>query len=114
MILDFFFFNEIIITKNNIVTKCSWKTSSSRKKEKEKRKKKPNPRPDPRPEKPTRFFPGRVGFQTDKPDFCRVGFRVTVNPTRTDPISVLAKTMPDQGETMWFFGQREDYGFVRG
>ena len=27
-------------------------------------------------------FPGRVGFQTEKPDFFRVGFRVTVNPTR--------------------------------
>ena len=48
----------------------------------------PENRPDFRPD-----FSGRVWFQTDKPDLFRVGFRVTVNPTRPDPISVLDACM---------------------
>ena len=46
-------------------------------KQKKKKKKVPNRDPETWPD-----FSGWVGFQVVKPDFYRVGFRVTVNPTR--------------------------------
>ena len=84
-IVGFFFFflsNErLLLQKKNIVTfsiKAHGKQPVGKKKKSPTRDR--ENRPDYRLD-----FPSRVGFQTAKPDFNRVGFRVTVNSTRPDP-----------------------------
>ena len=90
MILDFIlFFNEIIIAKKNIVT---FSIKAPRKQAVEEKKKSPTRDSENRPSFRLDFS-GQVEFQRAKPDFYRVRFRVTVNPTRPEPISVLCKSI---------------------